>query len=64
MLAYQRGERTVVALNLGDAPATLGSVTGTVRVATRRFRDDERIDGTLALEPGDGVVVLLDTLPG
>ena len=42
----------------------MGSVTGTVRVATRRSRDEERVEGSLALEPGEGVVVLLDTLPG
>ncbi len=64
VLAYQRGERTVVALNLGAEPARLGGVTGTIRVATRRSRDEERVDGTLALGPGEGAVVLLDVLPG
>jgi alpha-glucosidase len=64
VLAYQRGERTVVALNLGAEPASLDGVTGTIRVATRRSRDDERVDATLRLDPGDGAVVLLDVLPG
>ncbi len=64
VLAYRRGERTVVALNLGAETATLPGVTGIVRVATRRSRDDERVDGSLTLEPGDGAIVLLDVLPG
>jgi len=60
VLAYRRGERTVVALNLGTAPARVAGITGTVRVATRRDRDGERVEGELVLEPSDGVVVLLD----
>lgn len=64
VLAYQRGERTVVALNLGTEPARVEPVNGTIRVATRRWRDEEAVDGVLALEPGEGAVVLLDVLPG
>jgi alpha-glucosidase len=64
VLAFQRGERTVIALNLGTETATLQSVTGVIRIATRRARDGERVEGALTLEPGEGVVVLLDVLPG
>jgi hypothetical protein len=63
VLAYQRGERSLVALNLGDEPAALSPITGVVRVATRRSRDAERVEGSLRLEPGEGAVVLLDVLP-
>jgi hypothetical protein len=31
-----------------------------VLVGTRRERDGERVDGTLALEPGEGVVLELE----
>ena len=64
VLAYQRGERTLIALNLGPEPATVDRVTGTIRVATVRARDDEEIHGTLTLASGEGAVVLLDVLPG
>ena len=57
--AWRRGERTGVALNLGDGPADVG-VAGTVLVGTRRERDGERADGTLTLEPGEGVVLELE----
>jgi alpha-glucosidase len=64
VLAYQRGERTLVALNFGTETATVDRVTGVVRVGTQRSRDDERVEGTLTLAPGEGAVVLLDVLPG
>ena len=57
--AWRRGERTGVALNLGDGPADIG-LTGTVLVGTRRERDGEHVDGTLTLEPGEGVVLELE----
>jgi alpha-glucosidase len=60
VLAYRRGKRTVVALNLGSTSQELAGINGTVRVATLRARDDERIDGTVELGPGEGVLVLLD----
>jgi alpha-glucosidase len=58
--AWRRGDRVLVALNLSDAAATIQGVHGTVRIGTRRVRDEERIDGTLRLDPWDGVVVWLD----
>jgi alpha-glucosidase len=63
VLAYQRGERTLVALNLGDDAATVDRVTGVVRIGTQRSRDGERVEGTLTLGAGEGAVVLLDVLP-
>lgn len=59
-LAYRRGARTLVALNLGEAPATIEGVHGEIRIATRRARDAERVEGTLAVAPGEGAVVWLD----
>jgi alpha-glucosidase len=64
VLAYQRGERTLVALNLGSEPATVDRVTGVVRIGTQRSRDGDRVEGALTLAPGEGAIVLLDVLPG
>ncbi|MGZ7019333.1 MAG: alpha-amylase family glycosyl hydrolase [Acidimicrobiia bacterium] len=64
VLAYQRGERTVVALNLGTEPVSLDGISGAIRVATHRSRDEERVEGVLGLAPGEGAIVLLDVLPG
>jgi alpha-glucosidase len=58
--AWRRGERVVVALNLGDDPARLALANGMVRIGTRRERDGERVDGSLALGPWEGAIVWLD----
>jgi alpha-glucosidase len=63
VLAYRRGERTLVALNLGTGAATLDDVHGTVRVGTQRARDGERVEGALTLAAGEGAVVLVDAEP-
>ena len=60
VLAYRRGERTLVVLQLGDAPAAVEGVRGEIRIATRRERDGERVDGALVVGPGEGAVVWLD----
>lgn len=61
VLAYRRGERTLVALNLGDETVTLpGPWHGDVRVGTVRSRDGDRVDGPLRLGPAEGVVCVLD----
>ncbi|GIU86035.1 MAG: hypothetical protein KatS3mg009_0550 [Acidimicrobiia bacterium] len=39
--AWERGERVVVAANLGDEPVTVAGVDGTIRVSTIRARDAE-----------------------
>ena len=58
--AWRRGERTLVALNLGDAPATVNRVTGVLRISTRRARDEARVEGTLELGQWEGAIVWLD----
>jgi alpha-glucosidase len=60
VLAWRRGDRIVVALNLAGTPAQLDDVTGIVRVGTRRDRDGERVDGTLDLDAWEGAVVWRD----
>jgi len=57
--AWRRGERIVVALNLGDAPAALDGIEGLVRIGTDRARDGGRVDGTLTLGPWEGAIVWL-----
>jgi alpha-glucosidase len=58
--AWRRGERVVVALNLGDKPARLDTATGIVRIGTRRQRDGERVAGSVTLRPWEGAVIWLD----
>ena len=58
--AWRRGDRTGVALNLAAGPAEL-ELAGTVLLGTNRERDGERVEGTLRLEPGEGVVLELDS---
>jgi alpha-glucosidase len=57
--AYRRGQRFVVALNLSDRPAELGydPGSGRIRLGTRRERDGEAVDGRVALDPWEAVVV-------
>lgn len=57
--AWRRGKSVVVAINLGDADATLDGITGTIRIATDRARDNEPVDGTLTLRANEGVVVAI-----
>ncbi len=54
---YQRGEETVVALNMSDEPAKISRLRGTVRISTQRDRDGEKFSGGIALEPWEGVLV-------
>lgn len=58
--AWMRGERTLVACNLSDDPATVPGVDGEIRVSTRRERDGGRVDGSVALAPWEAVVVWCD----
>jgi glycosidase len=59
--AFRRGSRFVVALNLSDAARAvdLPSAGGRIRIATRRERDGEPVDGPLALGPWEAAVVEL-----
>jgi len=58
--AWRRGERVVVAVNLGDDPSEVEVAKGMVRIGTRRERDGEHVEGSLALGPWEGVIVWLD----
>jgi alpha-glucosidase len=57
--AFRRGKRFLVVLNLSGAEAAVdvGASGGRVRVATRRERDGETVEGRLALGPWEGAVV-------
>jgi hypothetical protein len=61
--AWRRGDRVVVALNLGDDPAEVDVPDGMVRIGTRRERDGERVGGSLTLGPWEGAIVWLDEAP-
>jgi Glycosidases len=57
VLAYRRGEHTLVVLNLGEAAATVDGVTGTILIGTRRARDGEHLTGSLTLAPAEAAIV-------
>jgi alpha-glucosidase len=57
---YRRGSRHLVALNCGTEEKEI-PVTGGIVIATRRSRDGEAVDGTLALGPHEGAVLRLPT---
>src|SRR5262249_4751391 len=61
MLAWRRGERFVVAINLGDAPGALADVRGRVCLGTDRARDGEPASGSVSLRPWEGL--LIETAP-
>jgi alpha-glucosidase len=61
--AWRRGAGTVVALNLGAAPATVPDVEGTIAIATDRARDGERVDGALTLAPDAAVILFARSRP-
>ena len=56
VLAWRRGG-AVIALNLADDDATLEPVSGRVRIGTNRDRRGATVDGSLRLEPWEGVVL-------
>ncbi len=58
--AWHRGEDHLVAVNLSDASTTVDGIHGRVLIGTDRTHDGTHLDGTLALEPWDGVVVALE----
>jgi alpha-glucosidase len=55
--AWRRGDGFLVAVNLGDAPATIDGVQGQIAIATDRGRDGEDVTGALELGPAQGAVV-------
>ncbi|HET9727959.1 MAG TPA: alpha-amylase family glycosyl hydrolase, partial [Acidimicrobiia bacterium] len=59
--AWQRGDRTVVALNLSEHRRDVNGVgPGEVRISTNRARDGEQIKQSLTLEPWEAVIVWRD----
>jgi alpha-glucosidase len=56
--AFRRGDRALVALNLGSEPVSVEGATGAIAVGTTRVRDGERVDGAVALGPYEGAVVI------
>ncbi len=59
--AWTRGGRVLVVLNFADHARTVDGVTGLVRLTTTRTQEGDRVEGTLALGPHEGVIVWLDT---
>jgi alpha-glucosidase len=55
--AFRREGGALVALNLGDEPASLDGVTGAIVIGTDRARDEELVVGSLRLGPREAVVV-------
>jgi alpha-glucosidase len=59
--AWQRGDRTIVALNLSDDAREVADVgPGELRVSTIRARDGEQVKGSLHLEPWEAAIVWRD----
>jgi alpha-glucosidase len=59
--AWQRGERTVVALNLSDDSADIpGLGPAELRISTLRARDGEQIKDSLHLEPWEAAILWRD----
>jgi alpha-glucosidase len=55
--AWRRGERSIVAVNLSDRPQLVRGLTGSIRLDTGLGREGESVDGTLGLDPWEGVVI-------
>jgi alpha-glucosidase len=55
--AWRRGDSVIVALNLGDRPASVAGVEGTLLLGTDRGREGSTVRGSLALRGWEGAVV-------
>jgi alpha-glucosidase len=55
--AWRRGDSVIVALNLGDRPASVAGVEGTLLLGTDREREGSTVRGSLALRAWEGAVV-------
>jgi alpha-glucosidase len=59
--AWERGERTVVAINVSDGIVKVPDAgAGTIRISTHRARDEERVDGELELAPWEAAIIWRD----
>jgi alpha-glucosidase len=56
--AWRRGEDAVASVNLGADPVEIEDVEGVVAFATNRDRENERVSGSLRLDPAEGLVIL------
>ena len=54
--AWHRGDRHFAAINMTDEPVEVTDVDGTLRIGTAGLRTGEQVEGTLALEPWEGVI--------
>ena len=61
-IAWRRGDRYVIAINLADEPAMLAVGRGTIAFATESGRDGEVVGESLRLPPWQGAIVALDAL--
>jgi alpha-glucosidase len=59
--AWLRGDRTLVALNMSDEPASLPGLDGRIEIGTERARDETAFAGSLDLGPWEGLVARLTT---
>lgn len=59
VLAWRRGERHAVAVNLSPGAAELPGVRGRVRIGTERRRDGEEVRGALHLPARSGALIEL-----
>jgi alpha-glucosidase len=57
--AWRRGDGFAVAINLGDAEASVEGLDGTIAIATDRARDGETVTGALRLAASEGVLLEL-----
>ena len=57
VLAWRRGKRFTIALNLSEAVVTLSPLHGRLRIGTDRARDGTQVAGNLSLRPWEGVVI-------
>ena len=59
--AWQRGDRTIVVLNLSDDPADVRDVgPAELRISTNRTRDGEQIKDSLSLDPWEAAILWRD----
>jgi alpha-glucosidase len=64
VLLYERtnrGRRLQVALNMAAEPAQISAERGTVRASTHMDREGEKVTGTIALRPAEGVIIDIDS---
>ncbi len=54
---FARGEHSVVALNMSDAPCQVDAATGTIAVATDRAVEGTTCQGAITMAPWSGIVI-------